>query len=94
MTKEKFDDIMNLVDEAKENREYLAGIQNAVEDGDTYEQHDTVEIEADRSLKSIADTMKNSSFQLGIPLQFLEDVLDSSVVNRWNVYIHFLAENR
>ena len=86
MTKEKFQNIMEKVDEYKENQEYLAGIENAIMDGDTYEQHGEIEIEVKRSLDNCDAVFVEACNQLRVPRQFLDDVLDGCVVNRWELY--------
>ena len=86
MTKEKFNELMTQKDERRENEEYLAGIKNAVQDGETYEEHGEVQCEVENSLDQIDRENNRLVADLGVTREFFDEILDSCVVNRWELY--------
>ena len=82
----KFNELMAKADHCNELNEHYAGIDNAVQDGDTYEEHGSTEKECEDKLAYVDLTRVELCSELGVPMNFLLDVLDSCVVNRWEMY--------
>lgn len=88
MKEQEFNELMKLNDELNEMNETYAGIENAVMDGDTYEDHGSSEKECEDKLAFVDFKRVELCSRLGVPMNFLLDILDSCVINRWEMYTY------
>ncbi len=86
ITQKIFNLLVDRADKAKELREDIAGIENAVQDYGTYDDYGTSYKEVQYHFRMINEELNEIADKLHVPEQFLECVLDSSVINRWDLY--------
>ncbi len=85
MTKEKFEELVGLGDKFKDELSDKAGRINAFEDGEI-ELTDKEDRELERHCEALNEKLYMIAEDLRVPYQFFDEILDSCVVNRWELY--------
>jgi len=92
-TEEQFNHQMDLADTLAQEMEDVAGIVNAIMDGEDPQQFAYSPEEAEIQCDSLSGMQESLAMVLGVPLDFLLDVLSSACTNRYEVYIHLKGGN-
>lgn len=93
MTKENFDKIIKEYDELLARREDLAGRFNGLMDGDPDCENED-EFKLGNTLDYIESQIEKIRRSLGVPRQFLDEILDSCVTNRWELCSSIVLRRR